>query len=66
MSDLIALLLVARKEMDIARVRTAFPRKSLKDAIALLTSSYKQTARFYPLSMAEYKKLKAALEKWVP
>jgi len=66
MSDLIALLLVVRERVDVVRVRAALPRKSLKDAIALLTSNYQQTARFYPLSMAEYKRLKAALEKWVP
>ena len=65
-SDLIALLLAARGEMDMENVREAVAKKALKDAIALLTSSYQQTARFYPLSMAEYKKLKAALEKWIP
>jgi hypothetical protein len=52
--------------MDVEKVREAVAKKALKDAIALLTSSYQQTARFYPLSMAEYKKLKAALEKWIP
>jgi len=65
-SDLIALLLAARGEMDVEQVREAVAKKALKDAIALLTSSYQQTARFYPLSMAEYKKLKVALEKWIP
>lgn len=65
-SDLIALLLAARGEMDVEKVREAVAKKALKDAIALLTSSYQQTARFYPLSMAEYKKLKVALEKWIP
>jgi len=64
--DGIALLLAARGEMDVEKVREAVAKKALKDAIALLTSSYQQTARFYPLSMAEYKKLKAALEKWIP
>jgi predicted nucleotidyltransferase len=65
-SDLIALLLVARGEMDVDEVRDAISKKVLKDAIALLTSSYQQTARFYPLSMAEYRRLKADLEKWIP
>ena len=65
-SDLIALLLAARGEMDVEKVREAVAKKALKDAIKLLTSSYQQTARFYPLSMAEYKKLKVALEKWIP
>ena len=65
-SDLIALLLAVRGEMDVEKVREAVAKKALKDAIALLTSSYQQTARFYPLSMAEYKKLKVALEKWIP
>ncbi|MFY9605774.1 MAG: nucleotidyl transferase AbiEii/AbiGii toxin family protein [Thermoplasmata archaeon] len=63
-SDLIALLLVARGEIDLVKVRKAVPKKALKDNIALLTASYQQTARFYPLSMAEYKRLKAALQKW--
>jgi predicted nucleotidyltransferase len=65
-SDLIALLLAARGEMDVEKVREAVAKKALKDAIRLLTSSFQQTARFYPLSMAEYKKLKVALEKWIP
>ena len=65
-SDLIALLLAARGEMDVEKVREAVAKKALKDAIAILTSSYQQTARFYPLSMAEYKKLKVALGKWIP
>ncbi|MGQ9587235.1 MAG: nucleotidyl transferase AbiEii/AbiGii toxin family protein [Thermoplasmata archaeon] len=64
-SDLIALLLVARNEIDLARLREHVQRKSLKDAIALLTASYQQTSRFYPLTMAEYKKFKNALEKWI-
>jgi len=64
-SDLIALLLVARDQVDIDEVKASLPKKALKDAIALLTSSYQQTARFYPLSMAEYKRLKAALGKWM-
>jgi hypothetical protein len=64
-SDLIALLLVARDQVDIDEVKASLPRKALKDAIALLTSSYQQTARFYPLSMAEYKRLKAALKRWM-
>jgi len=65
-SDLIALLLAQRESIDVDRVREAVTKKALKDAIALLTSSYQRTARFYPLSMAEYKRLKAALEKWIP
>lgn len=64
-SDLIALLLVERGEIDISEVRAAVGRKVLKDAVALVTSSYQQTSRFYPLSMDEYKRLKAALEKWI-
>lgn len=64
-SDLIALLLVAREDIDLDAVRKAVPRKDLKDAVALLTSSYQQASRFYPLSMAEYRKLKNALERWV-
>lgn len=63
-SDLIALLLAERGEIDVDEVRKAVGRKVLKDVIALVTSSYQQTSRFYPLSMDEYKKLKAALEKW--
>jgi predicted nucleotidyltransferase len=64
-SDLIALLLVARDQIDIDEVKASLPKKTLKDAIALLTSSYQQTARFYPLSMAEYKRLKATLKRWM-
>lgn len=64
-SDLVALLLVARGDVNVEEVRKTFKKKELKDAIALLTSSYQQTSRFYPLTMSEYKKLKAALEKWV-
>ena len=63
-SDLIALLLAERQEIDVAEIRRVVERKVLKDAIALITSSYQQTSRFYPLSMDEYRKLKAALEKW--
>lgn len=65
-SDLIALLLVARGEVDVETVRRSTVKRALKDAVALLTSSYQRTNRFYPLSMAEYKRLKAALEKWIP
>lgn len=64
-SDLIALLLVARGEVAVERVRRTITDKSLKDAIALLTSSYQQTSRFYPLTMDEYRKLKTALKKWI-
>jgi len=64
-SDLIALLLVARDQIDIDMVKASLPKKAVKDAIALLTSSYQQTARFYPLSMAEYKRLKLALRRWM-
>jgi len=64
-SDLIALLLVARDQIDIDEVKASLPKKTLKDAIALLTSSYQQAARFYPLSMAEYKRLKATLKRWM-
>ena len=65
-SDLIALLLAARTEIDVERVREAVAKRALKDAIALLTSSYQQTTRFYPLSMAEYRRLKVALKRWTP
>lgn len=64
-SDLIALLLAERREIDVAEIRRVVERKVLKDAIALITSSYQQTSRFYPLSMDEYRKLKTALEKWI-
>jgi len=64
-SDLIALLTAVRSEVRVDELKKAIPKKDLKDAIALLTSSYQQTSRFYPLSMDEYKKLKAALEKWM-
>jgi hypothetical protein len=64
-SDLIALLLAEAKEVDVDQVRRAVDRRVLKDTIALLTSSYQRTSRFYPLSMDEYKRLKTALEKWV-
>jgi predicted nucleotidyltransferase len=63
-SDLVALLLAVRGDVEVEEVRKAIAKKDLKDAIALLTSSYQQTSRFYPLSMGEYKKLKTALEKW--
>jgi len=63
-SDLVALLVAARGEMMVDQLKKTIPKKALKDAIALLTSSYQQTSRFYPLSMDEYKKLKAALGKW--
>jgi predicted nucleotidyltransferase len=64
-SDLIALLLVARGEVRIEEVRRAVTGKSLKDAIALLTSSYQQASRFYPLTMDEYRRLRTALKKWI-
>ena len=64
-SDLIALLLAERQEIDVAEVRRVVERKVMKDAIALVTSSFQQTSRFYPLSMDEYRKLKSALEKWI-
>jgi hypothetical protein len=64
-SDLIALLVAVRGEVRVDDLKKAIPKKDLKDAIALLTSSYQQTSRFYPLSMDEYKRLKSALEKWV-
>jgi predicted nucleotidyltransferase len=63
-SDLVALLIAVRSEMKVDELKKTIPKKALKDAIALLTSSYQQTSRFYPLSMDEYKKLKNALEKW--
>lgn len=64
-SDLIALLASQRGKIDAGEVRRIVGRRVLKDALALITSSYQQTSRFYPLSMDEYKRLKAALEKWV-
>ena len=64
-SDLIALLLAERQEIDVDEVTRIVERKILKDAIALVTSSFQQTSRFYPLSMDEYRKLKSALEKWI-
>lgn len=64
-SDLIALLLAVRGEVRVDELKRAIPKKDLKDAIALLMSSYQQTSRFYPLSMDEYRKLKSALEKWM-
>lgn len=64
-SDLIALLLVALREIDVDRVRKTIPKKALKDAVALLTSSYQQSSRFYPLSMSEYRRLKSQIEKWI-
>jgi predicted nucleotidyltransferase len=64
-SDLIALLLVERRDIDVSEVKSVVGRKALKDAIALVTSSYQRTSRSYPLSMDEYKRLKAALEKWI-
>lgn len=63
-SDLVALLVAVRGEVKVDDLKKAIPKKALKDAIALITSSYQQTSRFYPLSMGEYKRLKAALEKW--
>lgn len=63
-SDLVALLIAVRGEIKVDELKRTIPKKALKDAIALLTSSYQQTSRFYPLSMDEYKKLKSALEKW--
>lgn len=63
-SDLVALLVAVRGEAKVDELKKAIPKKALKDAIALITSSYQQTSRFYPLSMGEYKRLKAALEKW--
>jgi len=64
-SDVIALLLVARGEIDLTKVKEYVPARALKDAIALLTANYQQTTRFYPLSMAEYKRLKRALGRWI-
>jgi predicted nucleotidyltransferase len=64
-SDLVALLLAVRGEVNVEDVKKVIATKTLKDAIALLTSSYQQTSRFYPLTMNEYKKLKAALERWI-
>jgi predicted nucleotidyltransferase len=64
-SELIALLLAERQEIDVAEVRRVVERKVLKDAVALVTSSFQQTSRFYPLSMDEYRKLKSALEMWI-
>jgi predicted nucleotidyltransferase len=64
-SDLIALLLAERREIDVDEVTRVVARRALKDAIAVVTSSYQQTSRFYPLSMDEYRKLKTALEKWI-
>ncbi|HEX9906962.1 MAG TPA: nucleotidyltransferase [Thermoplasmata archaeon] len=64
-SDIIALLLVVREDIEVDEVRRTVTKRDLKDAIALITSSYQQTSRFYPLKMDEYKKLKAALEKWM-
>lgn len=63
-SDLVALLIAVRGEMKVDELKKTIPKKALKDAIALLTSSYQRTSRFYPLSMDEYKRLKSALEKW--
>jgi len=64
-SDLIALLLAEQREIDVDEVTRVVARRALKDAIAVVTSSYQQTSRFYPLSMDEYRKLKTALEKWI-
>lgn len=64
-SDLVALLVAVRTEMKVDELKKTIPKKALKDAIALLTSSYQQISRFYPLSMDEYKKLKAALKTWM-
>ena len=64
-SDLIALLLAEQREIDVDEVTRVVARRALKDAIAVVTSSYQQTSRFYPLSMDEYRKLKTALKKWI-
>lgn len=65
-SDLIALFLAERARIDADRVKAVVGRKMLKEAIALVTSSFQRTSRFFPsLSMEQYKKLKSALEKWV-
>jgi len=64
-SDLIALLLREQRDIDAGEVKKIVGRKALRDSIALVTSSYQRTSRFYPLSMKEYKKLKMALEKWI-
>lgn len=64
-SDLIALLLAEQREIDVDEVTRVVARRALKDAIAIVISSYQQTSRFYPLSMDEYRKLKTALKKWI-
>ena len=64
-SDLIALLLAEQREIDVGEVTRVVARRALKDAIAIVISSYQQTSRFYPLSMDEYRKLKTALKKWI-
>lgn len=64
-SDLIALLVAVGGEIDLDTVRETMPRKMLRGAVALLRSSYQQISKAYPISMAEYKRLKSMLERLV-
>lgn len=64
-ADIIALLLATADEIEVDHLTQNIPRKRLAETAALLSASYQQTARYYSLSRAEYKRLKARLKRWV-